>query len=191
MCDAAAVEKARLRRELIAERRRLDSALRTGYARRIAERLFAAPCWQDAGMVFCYAGTGWEIGTEDIIRAALAGGRRVGVPLCLKDGVMEAREITSWDALVPGAFHIPEPGRDAPVLPPEAFDLAVVPAVAFDRAGYRLGRGGGYYDRYLSRMSCVKAGLCPERFLLPSVPREAHDICMDMIFTEEGEYVWA
>ena len=103
---------------------------------------------------------------------------------------MQAHEIPSWETLVPGAFQIPEPGCGTPVLPPEAFDLAIVPAVAFDREGYRLGRGGGYYDRYLEQTNCVKAGLCFESFLLPSVPHEAHDVRMDRIFTEEGEYIW-
>lgn len=87
-------------------------------------------------------------------------------------------------------FRSRNPGCGTPVLPPEAFDLAIVPAVAFDREGYRLGRGGGYYDRYLEQTNCVKAGLCFESFLLPSVPHEAHDVRMDRIFTEEGEYIW-
>ena len=121
---------------------------------------------------------------------ALLQGRCVGVPLCRGGGIMEAHEIPSWETLVPGAFQIPEPGCGTPVLPPEAFDLAIVPAVAFDREGYRLGRGGGYYDRYLEQTNCVKAGLCFESFLLPSVPHEAHDVRMDRIFTEEGEYIW-
>lgn len=190
MNNAAREEKTLLRQRLLAAHRQMDAALRAQYSRRIAKRLFAAPCWQAAGTVFCYAGTGWEVETQEIIRAALLEGRRVGVPLCLADGVMEAHEITAWEELAPGAFHIPEPRRDTPVIPPDVFDLAVVPAVAFDRAGHRLGRGGGYYDRYLPQMSCRKAGVSFEKFVLPAVPHELHDVCMDLIFTEEGEYAW-
>ena len=190
MCDAARVEKERLRRSLLEKRRRLDAGSRAAYDRRIAERLLLSPCWAAAGTVFCYVGTGWEVSTAKILDAALSTGRRVAVPLCLPDGVMEAHEIFSLNALVPGMFGIPEPRRDTPVLPPQAFDLAVVPAVAFDSAGFRIGRGGGYYDRYLSQLRGVKAGLCYEQFLLPSLPREPHDERVDLILTEEGEYAW-
>ncbi len=186
----AAAEKSGLRRALIARRKQMDAGMRSLHSRRIAGRLYASPCWKRARTIFCYAGTGWEVETEEIIRMALLQGRRVGVPLCRGGGIMEAHEIPSWETLVPGAFQIPEPGCGTPVLPPEAFDLAIVPAVAFDREGYRLGRGGGYYDRYLEQTNCVKAGLCFESFLLPSVPHEAHDVRMDRIFTEEGEYIW-
>lgn len=190
MCDAARAEKERLRRALLVKRRRLDAGLRADYDRRIAGRLLSSPCWAAAGTVFCYVGTGWEIGTAEILNAAFAAGRRVAVPLCLPGGVMEAHEIRTLDALAPGAFGIPEPRRDTPVLPPQAFDLAVVPAVAFDRAGFRIGRGGGYYDRYLAQMRGVKIGLCYTQFLLPSLPRELHDERVDLILTEEGEYAW-
>ena len=190
MYSATPVEKARIRQELISARRRLSPELRTAYSRRIAKRLYDSASWQQASSIFCYIGTGWEVETESILRTALLEGRRVGVPLCLADGIMEARELLSWDALVPGAFHIPEPRHDAPFLAPETFDLAIIPAVAFDRDGYRLGRGGGYYDRYLTGISCEKMGLCFDQFLLPSVPCEEHDVRMDRILTEEGDYQW-
>lgn len=190
MCDAARAEKARLRRALLAKRRRLDAGVRAEYDCRITGRVLTSSCWMAAETIFCYIGVDWEISTAELLAAAFVEGRRIAVPLCMPDGGMEAHEIVTLDALVPGAFGIPEPGRDTPVLPPQAFDLAIVPAVAFDCAGFRIGRGGGYYDRYLAQMRGVKAGLCYRRFLLPSLPREPHDERVDMIFTEEGEYAW-
>lgn len=190
MCDAVRAQKRLMRRELTAAHRRLDAGICAAYDGRIGKRLVASPFWETAETLFCYVGAGWEIKTEELLRAALCSGRRVAVPLCLADGVMEAHEIRSLDELSPGAYGIPEPPRASPVLAAEIFDLVVVPAVAFDRAGYRLGRGGGYYDRYLENLRGVRVGLCYEQFLLPSVPREAHDVRMDRILTEEGEYAW-
>lgn len=190
MCNAVRSEKQLLRKKLIAAHRRLDRVTRAEYDRRIIKRLFCLPYWALTGTLFCYVGIGWEIATEELIDAAILSGRRVAVPLCLPDGMMEAHEIRSLDELIPGAYGIPEPRRESPVLTPEAFDLAVIPAVAFDRTGCRLGRGGGYYDRYLGKLRGVRAGLCYEQFLLPAVPQEAHDIKMDYVITEEGEYAW-
>ena len=68
-------------------------------------------------------------------------------------------------------------------MPPEDVDLILVPGVAFDRDFYRLGQGGGYYDRLLSGTNAVKAGVCHDAALIGRVPREAHDIRMDAVIT--------
>ena len=82
---------------------------------------------------------------------------------------------------------IPEPPETLPEVPPEEIGAALVPAVAFDRAGYRLGRGGGYYDRFLPRLSCPRIGLCYRAFVLSALPAEDWDVPVDRIITEEGE----
>ncbi len=157
---------------------------------RIAARLFASDAWRSAETVFCYVSVGWEIATGPILAAALAEGRRLCVPRCLPGGVMHACAVSSPGELRPGALGIPEPGEDCPVVPPEEIGLAVVPGLAFDRSGYRLGRGGGYYDRYLPLLRCPRVGLCQARFLLPALPRGPYDVPVDRIITEEGEYAW-
>jgi len=84
--------------------------------------------------------------------------------------------------LVPGRFGILEPSADSP---PAGcgFDLILVPGIAFDRCGGRLGRGRGYYDRFLARASGFVAGVCFDEQLIGKVPLEAHDVRMDAIVT--------
>ncbi len=138
--------------------------------------------------VFCYVGSGWEVATGDIILALLEKGVTVCVPKCRDKGEMDAVEIKSLVDLKVGKFGLFEPSDDAPVISPDRIDLCVVPATAFDRYGYRLGRGGGYYDRFLCRLpkTSVTAGLIFQKFLISSVPTDEHDRRVDYIITEHG-----
>ncbi len=97
---------------------------------------------------------------------------------------MTAREILDLNGLAAGAMGIPEPAGLPPVIRKEDIDLVIVPGLAFDKAGYRLGYGGGYYDRYLSGLSLRTIGLCPEQRLLSDIPRETHDQKVQMLITE-------
>lgn len=93
--------------------------------------------------------------------------------------------VTSVEHLQPGQFGVrePQPGRtDGVEL--EALDVALVPGLAFDRQGVRLGRGLGFYDRSLATFKGVKLGICSSQFLVERLPAEAHDIVMDEIVTE-------
>jgi len=88
--------------------------------------------------------------------------------------------------LVPGAFGILEPKPSCPLREPEAVDLAVVPCTAFDRAGNRLGQGGGYYDRLLPRLTCPTVCICREKLVAGRVPAEPHDLKCSLYLTENG-----
>lgn len=87
------------------------------------------------------------------------------------------------DELLLGRFGILEPSASAPVADPNGLDLILVPGVAFDRGGGRLGRGRGCYDRLLVKTSAFKVGLCFDWQIVPEVPREPHDILMDAVLT--------
>ena len=184
-------EKCRVRREMIALRRAVPETVRLEKSAAIAERVLCSKDWQDAKTVFLYVGTGWEVDTCPLILAAFAAGKQVAVPLCGMEGTMTAHRIVSLSELRPGAYGIPEPDPNAPLLLPEETDLAVIPAVCYDRMGYRLGRGGGYYDRYCPKVRGVRMGLMFTDFILDAVPREAHDCRVDQMITEEGEILWA
>ncbi len=83
------------------------------------------------------------------------------------------------DELNPGKFGIPEPAN--PVFAPEELDLIIVPGVAFDRTGNRIGRGGGFYDRLLPQYHAVRVGACFDFQCLGTVPSEPHDCRMDVV----------
>ena len=89
----------------------------------------------------------------------------------------------------PGAFGIEEPGPQAELCDPGELDLIVVPGVAFTAAGQRMGRGRGYYDRYLSQpgVRAVKVGVCFAHQLVVSLPVEPHDVTMDRVVTDAPE----
>ena len=98
---------------------------------------------------------------------------------------MDCVPITSLRQLVPGKLGIPEPPEELGVADPETVDFAVIPAVACGLDGTRLGQGGGYYDRFLERVDCVRAAVCLEAFLLPGIPVEPHDQTMNYIVTQQ------
>lgn len=177
---AAPTDRTALRELLLARRRAVPEWTRNAYDRAIAQRLsYLLP---ETGDVFFYVGTGFEIATLDAIRGRLDAGGGVCVPLCRGKGRMTARRIRSADELVSGRFGIPEPPEDAELVEDPA--AAVVPGLAFSPDGHRIGRGGGYYDRWLdAHPDCLTAGLCYEAFLTPIAPAP-HDRRVRFILTE-------
>lgn len=180
------------KRALRATLRHLAEALPEGYRqkadRAIAAHLLAMPAYQEADTVFCFVGTGWEIDTRPILADALATGKRLCVPLCTGPGTMELRQITSLDQLAPGAYHLPEPPADAPLVAVDEVDLAVVPCMGCNHLGHRLGRGGGYYDRFLSAYRSAAVLVCRERLIREEIPLEPHDLPIPWVLTERGLY---
>ena len=151
----------------------------------ICKQLIGSSVFEHAQMVFIYCSTLEEIDTYEILLESLRRGKRVCVPRCEEQqGVMTAREIRSISELVAGKYGIPEPRADAEVVHPSTIDLCVVPCLAADGRGYRLGYGGGYYDRFLAGVHAQIAALCAEDRVLEEVPTEIFDIPCDLIFTE-------
>lgn len=177
-------DKKTLRRRFLAERAAQNAADKQRADGEITRRVLESEAYRRAACIFAYVSTTQEIDTRALLCAALAAGKTVCVPLCGAAGEMTARQIPSLDALQPGAYGIDEPDAAAPEIPPEQIDLVVVPALACDRAGYRLGYGGGYYDRFLCRTSAVRMALCAEDRLAESLPHTALDQKCHWIITE-------
>ena len=157
------------KQQLRATIRRLSAQLPFRYReaadRAIARHLLALPEYRSAGAVFCFVSAGREIDTRPILEQTLADGKMLCVPLCVADGIMELRAIRNLEELFPGAYGILEPPADSPALSPDQIDLAVIPCVTCSREGRRLGRGGGYYDRFLAHYRGAAVLLCRERLL--------------------------
>ena len=180
------------KRALRATLRRMAESLPESYRRKadsaIAAHLLAMPAYQEAETVFCFAGTGWEIDTRPILSDALAAGKRLCVPLCTGPGLMELRQITSLSQLSPGAYGLPEPPADAPLVAVDAVDLAILPCMGCNHLGHRLGRGGGYYDRFLAAYRSAAVLVCRERLIREEIPLEPHDLPIPWVLTERGLY---
>lgn len=178
-------EKQALRQKMLALRAAEPDDIRECRARSIARTLFSLPQYQAAQTVFCYCATDEEISTEAILLDALARGKRVCVPRCATRGIMTAREISTLEQLQPGKFGIREPDASSPVIPPSEIDLCIVPCLCADLDGYRLGYGGGYYDRFLAQSAAYSIALCAaDRLMQTALPREITDIPCDYILTE-------
>lgn len=181
-------EKQRLRAAIRALERQLPQAYKETADAAIAAHLLAMPEYQAAGTVFCFAGTPREIDTRPILAHALAAGKTLCLPLCTGDGLMELRRITSLADLGPGAYGILEPPADSPALDGDTVDFAVLPCLSCNRQGHRLGQGGGYYDRFLSRYRGGAVLVCRERLLRAEIPLEPHDYPVPWVLTERGLY---
>lgn len=140
----------------------------------------------ESGKVFVYVSFGDEIETRGIIDSFIKEKCEVFVPLCREKGEMEAKRIVSLSELTPGKYGIPEPPESAETIDPSELSLIVVPGLAFGRDFSRLGRGAGYYDRFLEKAEkATKVALCREMNLYETVPCEEHDRKVDIIVTEE------
>jgi 5-formyltetrahydrofolate cyclo-ligase len=151
-------------------------------------RLIGLPEFQSAATIMVYLQIPRELETLDIINAVLASGKTLLSPVVLPDDkMMHAGRLQGPDDpdLTTSDYGIREPIHSPP-WPIEQIDFLVVPGMAFDRHGNRLGRGGGYYDRFLAQpgLRAFKCGLAFEEQLLPSVPMHKHDVPVDAIVTD-------
>jgi len=187
------------KRELRARFARLREALAPEQARQAAlaaqTRLLSLDRWREARTVALYAAFRTETPTATLLAEAWAAGKRVLLPRCRAcdgESTMDLAAVSCLDELAPGAYGILEP--DPTTCPAEETlpELIVAPALAYDRQGYRLGYGGGYYDRYLARPElasafCVGVGYALQ--IVDALPREAWDRPLHCICTEE-EIIW-
>lgn len=161
-----------------AQRAASDEALRDAFLN--------SPLLADAERILLFYGVGIEPETAPLLPALWSMGKKVYLPRCLPGRRMEAR-LALPDCLMDySSLGIPEPADGAEVAAKETLDLILVPAVCYDRKGYRLGQGGGYYDRYLADYRGKTVGFCRARLLQERLPREEHDIPVGQILTEEG-----
>lgn len=186
--------KASLRAAMLAKRRAIAADEAAALCGKIAEHLrreFARPEDCKPLVIMGYYPTPGEASGLEWLMERLAQGDKIALPRVVdRRGQMEARLVSSLEGLRPGEFQIPEPGPDAPLVDGGEIDICLTPGVAFDRRGARLGRGGGFYDRFLAglRADCVKVALAFEWQIVDMVEPDEWDAPVDMLVTEAG--VW-
>lgn len=158
---------------------------RPGGSETLSEILLASREYRNAKRILAFYGVGAEPDTTLIMERVIHDGKLLCLPLCINDTVMEARAVRSLSGLVPGRYGIPEPPPDSDALPPDSLDLVLVPGLYFDKSGYRLGHGAGYYDRYLPACLCYTIGLCFESRLIDRVPHSTNDTPVGAIVTDK------
>ncbi len=180
--------KQELRKEALLRRKNLPSEKRREKSEVIIKYLIQSPFFKQAKRILFYASFDQEVETWEGIKTALAQGKEVYLPRTnIKEKSLSLHRLFDLKELTPGAYGILEPPAQNPKIPPEDLDLVICPGVAFDLQGGRLGYGGGYYDRLLSRAQKAKRiALAFECQIFRALPLEAHDIHMEIIITEKG-----
>jgi 5-formyltetrahydrofolate cyclo-ligase len=178
-------QKRQLRRE--AQKRRDALEGRATRSAVISALVEALPAYQATTAIHCFLAIRSEVETRPLIAAALAAGKAVAMPMVDPQGVLRHSWIDSLHhkAFTSDALGMPQPWHPRPAYPGD-WQLTLVPLLAFDRAGYRLGYGKGYYDRLLIAAGGLAVGLAFACQELPNLPRAAHDHPLDLIVTEEG-----
>lgn len=144
--------------------------------------------YKKADAVLLYVSINREVRTKNLIDRILADKKRLALPVCFENGIMEFRYINSKKDLTRGLFSAPEPKSDCELFTGSQNAVCVIPALSFDRDGYRLGYGKGYYDRYLSGFRVFRVGFCFNALFEEKLPKGRFDKKVDMIITEKG--VW-
>ncbi len=146
-------------------------------SRLIKEKLLKRGVFKKAKKVMFYLAFGGEVNTTEMIKEAQRLGKTVAVPACIRSRVIKPCLLTKRARLKRGRYGIYEPAIKR-FLNPQDLDLVVVPGVAFDKKGRRLGRGKGYYDTFLNKLPkrTVSFGLAFDFQVLPAVPVHAHDV---------------
>lgn len=179
------MSKSELRQRMLEARRSIPPAQVSGLSLAVKANLEAQQEFGTAHFLISYAAMPDEVQTASIIEDALASGKRVALPAVEGADRLRFFEVTSLAGLVPGPFGIPEPNRTGPEVQVSDADAVLVPLVAFDASGNRLGRGKGYFDRALrARGRAVSVGLAFESQMVPELPVTPSDVPLDMLVTE-------
>jgi 5-formyltetrahydrofolate cyclo-ligase len=181
--------KHRIRQSILAMRRGLSEAERLARSRCVWERVATLSCYQQARVVLGYMAFDHEVLTDGLIRQSIASGKQIVLPMVQANRQGMALYVIAdlQRDVAPGYRGIlePQPQRTRAVAP-AALDMALVPGIAFDLGGGRLGFGVGFYDRLLSQLprGIPTVGLAFDFQVIPRLPSQPHDITLDAIVTE-------
>ncbi|MBR5559232.1 MAG: 5-formyltetrahydrofolate cyclo-ligase [Oscillospiraceae bacterium] len=178
-------EKQALRRLLKEQRAALSAEHTCQWDNAIAQNVINSQWFAKADTLFAYISVGREVDTASIIAAAHQLNKQVAVPRCGEKGSMSFYIIDGLDDLTDGKYGIPEPADHCLPAAATSHSLCLVPALAFDQNGFRIGYGGGYYDRFLAEFPGKSLGLVRSAFLLERIPAERHDLPVDGVVTEQ------
>lgn len=184
------ISKQILRQRILAERMALTPEEVREKSSLIAAKFLKLSQYSDAKTLLIYLPFRNEVDTAALIEKSRQHSKRILVPVCRPNHKLLLSELHSLTEVAPSSYGIPEPSSEfIREVSPETVDVAVLPGVAFDKTGYRLGYGGGYFDRFvhLLRPDCLKVALIYAFQLVETLPAEAHDLRADMLLTERDE----
>jgi len=180
-------EKTKLRSLFLAKREALNEALVKDLSCKISQKIFKFLLLQRFTKLAFYMAKGKEVSLSKAIGKFFVEGKKVYLPKTwLKERRLTFHRVYSFSDLVPGPFGLLEPNPKNEEADLGTLEVIFIPGLGFDVKGYRLGYGGGFYDRVLRETSALKVGVCYSFQLVESLPVEPHDVPVDLIITESG-----
>ena len=179
-------EKKDLRRALLNKRSSLSFETRRKKDMLLCNTLAESEAFLSCDTLLAYSPIKDEIDVLPLVEKAFSMGKRVAFPKCEKGGDMNFYYVNSLSELSLGAYNIKEPQENSELFYGRENTLCILPALAFDKSGYRLGYGGGYYDRFLARFNLTGVGLVYDEFLFDNLPKNEYDKKSDILITEGG-----
>ncbi|MDO4539827.1 MAG: 5-formyltetrahydrofolate cyclo-ligase [Syntrophomonadaceae bacterium] len=179
--------RAQTRLQMRQRRKQISPQSRREAGERVNQRLWQLWPVREAERLMAFAPLAEELDMEPFIAAWLASGRQLYLPRVGAGNELQAVSFTGWQHCAPGRFGVREPLGEA--ADPSELQVILVPGLAFDAQGYRLGYGRAYYDRFLSRLpqSVFKCGVGYEFQVIPHTWPQPHDIPLDWLLTEQSE----
>lgn len=179
--------KREIRRKMLALRRALSDDEAVKKAESLTSWILTLPEYKKAKRIMAFLAMKGESNLDGLIARALSDGKEVYVPVCLPERQMEAGRLLDMDHFVRGPLGLRDLPKGYDTVSPEKLDLVLVPGVACDRKGNRLGMGAGYYDRYLTRVPLEKRVAALWDFqVVEAIPSEPFDRKMAKIITDTG-----
>ena len=184
MTEDVSVRKKFLQREIKFRLSKISSAEKLELSRAVIQKFLSLPAYKDAKIIIAYLSMPEEIQLQEFFMAAFADEKILAVPF-ISEGEMTAGELPNMNALEVGEYGILTVKRDVrKFIDAEKIDCVITPGLAFDTYGRRLGRGGGFYDKFLRRaVNAKKIALAYDCQIVDNVPAEVHDVAVDAVIT--------
>jgi len=188
MSEQLLLDKKKTRQRVLQQRRAFSATEKTPAEQRMLKFLQSWEIFRQAKTIHIFISKTDEPDTVPIIESAWESGKTVAVPCVVPDSFeLFHSQLKSFEDLSSGALGVLEPSPEGRIaMNPESFDLVIIPGVAFDRQGGRLGYGKGYYDRFLEQTAAFRLALAFNFQVLEKVPTEKHDVPMNGVLTESG-----
>jgi len=180
--------KNEMRKQMFLAKQAISNAEMLEQSSQLCDQLEKTDFWSSSKTVLLYSNLNKEISVNQLIERGLKIKKSIALPRYDSNNKnYTACIISALKDLVIGRYNIMEPSIKCPQVDINQLDLVIVPGVAFDHIGGRLGRGGGYYDRFLKKLNATFCGVCFREQVVHKTPQDSHDIKMDFTMTPDGK----
>jgi 5-formyltetrahydrofolate cyclo-ligase len=182
------ITKASIRKAISAKRRSLNHNLKEKFDKLIQKKLENSIEWKKAKNILIYISHIHEVNTINLIKSWSKEKNFIIPKTNKKKLILTLHEFKSFEDLILGNYNILEPKKNSKIVKPKKIDLAIIPGIAFDLNGNRIGYGKAYYDYLMPYLSCLKIGLAYSVQIVDNIPAEKHDQKIDILITDKKIY---